>query len=55
MTSPAKSWSHRFFEAAVVVFAAALLLSWAWELLMPLLPLLAFVVLVYGFLRWRTH
>lgn len=38
-----KSWSERLLEFALSVLAAALLLTWAWQLVRPLVPVIVVV------------
>jgi hypothetical protein len=45
-------WGERLLGFAIACLAAALLLSWAWMVLRPLVPVLLVVLVVYGVLRW---
>jgi hypothetical protein len=58
---PIKPWTNRLVEFAVAVLATALMLSWAWALLRPLVPglavalgLIACLSVVFGYIarRW---
>lgn len=40
MSDPIKPWTNRLVEFAVSVLAVALMLSWAWALLRPLVPVI---------------
>ena len=59
MTEPSvRGWLNQALRAAVTVVVVALLLSWAWSLLKPLLPALAIggalaLLVLYGLKRWR--
>ncbi|MCA1701747.1 MAG: hypothetical protein LC808_00125 [Actinobacteria bacterium] len=52
-----KSWGQRLIEFAISVFAAAVLLSWAWQLLRPVAPAIltgaGLFIITAGFIRWR--
>jgi putative flippase GtrA len=59
---PVKPWLNRLLEFAVGVLAAAFMLSWAWALLRPLVPVIVIsaavlvtVAGVAGYIvqRWR--
>jgi hypothetical protein len=45
----------RLVENALLVLFAVLVLSWAWDLLRPLLPFVVTLGLCVGFLRWRRR
>ncbi len=52
------SWLNRLIEAAVGLLVAALALNWAWQLLRPLVPLLAITIILLfvvpsALRRWR--
>jgi putative flippase GtrA len=62
VSDPVKPWTNRLVEFAVGVLAAALMLSWAWALLRPLLPVMAVAAVIVvavsavtGYIahRWR--
>jgi hypothetical protein len=62
VSDPIKPWTNRLVEFAVSVLAAALMLSWAWALLRPLLPVLvivgaalATVAVLAGYVIRRWH
>ncbi len=46
MSDPVKPWVNHFIEFAFGVLAAALMLSWAWALLRPLVPVIGTVALL---------
>ena len=53
-----QSLLDRALGVAITIVVVALLLSWAWSLLKPLLPVLAIggalaLLLLYGLKRWR--
>jgi hypothetical protein len=59
---PIKPWTNRLVEFAVGVLAVALMLSWAWALLRPLVPglavalsLIVTLTAVFSYIvrRWR--
>lgn len=50
-----KSLADRVLEMAITVLVVAILLSVAWRILQPLLPFLAAVLVIYGYLTWRRH
>ncbi len=61
-SDPVKPWLNRLLELAVGLLAAALMLSWAWALLRPLVPVIVLAVAMVvgvsaaaGYLvrRWR--
>ena len=41
-----KTWGSRLLDFALCVLAAALLLTWVWHLIRPLLPFIAVVAVV---------
>lgn len=43
-TGPVISWLHRLLEYAVLLVAIGLLLSWAWQLIRPLVPVIAITI-----------
>ena len=55
--APMKSFGSRLLDLALSLLAVALLLSWAWALLRPLLPVIitvaAVLVAVGLVVRWR--
>jgi hypothetical protein len=46
VTDPVKPWVNRFMEFAFGVLVAALMLSWAWALLRPLVPVMVAATLL---------
>lgn len=56
---PVKSWGERLLEFALSVLAAAFVLHWAWQLLKPLVPIIAIVsgliVIVVLIIRWHRE
>lgn len=54
-----KSWPQRLLELALAVLAAALMLSWAWALLRPLIPVLVIsigcVALIGAAMRYLNY
>ncbi len=55
---PVTSWLDRLIELAVGLVVAGLLMTWAWQLLRPLVPMLAIgtsLVVLGGWLVHRRH
>ena len=50
-----EKWSERLLGFAVSAVAAVFLLRIAWREVQPLLPILAFGLVVYGYIRWQHH
>lgn len=49
---PVMSWLDRLIELAVGLVVAGLLLTWAWQLLRPLAPVLVIASAVVLLVRW---
>lgn len=47
-----RSWLDRLLELALGLVAAGLLLTWAWQLLRPLVPVLVIGGGVVSIVRW---
>lgn len=45
-------WGERLLGFAVSCLVAALLLSWAWSIIRPRLPVLVIGALIYGVVRY---
>ncbi|HSH61609.1 MAG TPA: hypothetical protein VK988_18565 [Acidimicrobiales bacterium] len=54
---PVTSWLDRLIELAVGLVVAGLLLTWAWQLLRPLAPVLVIGAAAAVLVRWvvRRH
>ncbi|HSH61438.1 MAG TPA: hypothetical protein VK988_17705 [Acidimicrobiales bacterium] len=55
---PFRSWLDRLIELAVGLVVAGLLLTWAWQLLHPLVPMLLIgtaLAVLGGWLLHRRH
>ena len=50
--SDPRSWLNRALGAAITCVVVALLLSWAWALLKPLVPVIGAVVVLVLLGRW---
>jgi len=48
-----KTYADKLLALSVTLLVSTIALSWAWRLVVPLLPILAFVFVVYGYLRWQ--
>ena len=49
------SWLHRLIEAAVGLLLVALALHWAWQLLRPLVPILAIAAILVIIVRFALR
>ncbi len=52
---PVTSWLDRLIELAVGLVVAGLLMTWAWQLLQPLVPVLVMGTSVVVAVRWLIH
>ncbi len=52
---PITSWLDRLIELAVGLVVAGLLMTWAWQLLQPLVPVLVMGTSVVVAVRWLIH
>ncbi|HSH59895.1 MAG TPA: hypothetical protein VK988_09705 [Acidimicrobiales bacterium] len=52
---PVTSWLDRLIELAVGLVVAGLLMTWAWQLLQPLVPVLVMGTSVVLAVRWLIH
>lgn len=55
MSDKPSSYVDKLLGVSMTLVVSALSLSWAWALVQPLLPILAFGFIVYGFFRWQSH
>lgn len=54
-TGPIKSRIDRLLEMAVALVAIALLVTWAWQLIRPLVPVVVAAALLYGAVRYAVY
>jgi hypothetical protein len=46
---------QQLFDVAITLLFVAFLVQWTWAILHPLLPVLAVVLVVYGFVLWQRR